>query len=439
MAQDSIRVNMPDGRVVHFPSSMSETDITQAVSRLATPEPEKKSISGFLSNVVESGKDFVVDTVKGLPSLGRGALRVARAGMGDPNAAREIVEAVPQIAGALKDHAVERYGSLDKAGETLYNDPVGALSDVSTIASGGSLLPARAAGVTGRIARGARAVERATNPMRAIAKPMATATEVGAAALVRPSLNPPKRLRAQQHAPLEIERTAIRGGIVTRGQAGKRAKGAAAQTTARAQAATDAGVAMPRADIVQFPNTLDRVEKMTPNVREFDQLAALEAETAASLPASLTPSELLSRRRVLDDELDSVYRAAERGGPPPGVREKGQRELAGRMRTTLRDVAPDVRASDDAARQFGLVERAMGEAADRPSRLTTMAAGGGAGGFALSGNPTAAAVSALIGAGLQFPQIPLLLGIPPAAFTRMLASDPGVRAALLARLAGQEK
>lgn len=397
------------------------------------PEPDQKSVGGFLSNIGSSAKDLVVNTVKGLPTLAKGAIHTVRAGLGDPGAIGAGVAALPQIASGAKDYATERYGSFDKIKDTLYRDPVGAVADVSTLAGGGAALP-------GRVGRIATRVERATNPIRPLAKGAATATEVGAAALVRPSLNPPKALRRQQHGPLELERTAIRGGIVTRGQARRRARSSAAQTTAKAQAATDAGITVPRGDVAQFPDTLKRVEAMTPNVRPLDELAGLESETVATLGPQLTPTELLERRRSLDSDLNKAFRRAEQpGGQPVSIREEGQQELVGNIRDRLREVAPDVRQSDDAARRYGSVEHALEEAASRPSRLTTMAAGGGAGAFALSGNPVGAAVSTALGAGLQFPQIPLALGIPPAALTRLMSMEPSVRAALLARLAGDDR
>lgn len=389
-----------------------------------------KSVGGFLNNLATSAGDFVVDTVKGIPSLARGAIRIGRAGLGDPRAWQELRRDVPQVASGVKDYAVDRYGSVNKALDTLYTDPVGALADVSTIASGGSAAPGRAGRIMSR-------VERATNPMQAM-RPIATATEVGAAATVRPALNPSKRLRAQQRGPLEIERTAIRGGIVTRGQARGRSGAAANETTQRAQAATDAGVTVPRSDVARFPETLDRVENMTPNIRPLDELAGLETETMQTLSPRLTPAELLRRRRSLDSDLDGAFRRADQpGGQPIGIREEAQQELVGNIREQLRQVAPEVRASDDTARRFGMVSTALGDAANRPSRLTTMAAGGGAGAFLMSGNQVGAVVSTLLGAGLQFPQIALALGIPPAALTRMLAAEKAQRAAVLARLAGQ--
>jgi hypothetical protein len=418
----------------HEASDPTDADMEQVFAAAGDFKPGK-SVGGFLSNVVSSGKKFVGDTVAGLPALGRFGLRTLRYAVDPIGASTDTstIQAVPQVAKGLKDHAVERYGSVDKALNTLYTDPVGVLSDVSTVAGGGASLPGKA----GRVAK---TVERATNPARMIAKPAATATEVSAAAVLRPSLNPSKRLRAQQRSPLEIERTAIRGGILTSKGAGKKAGAAAAETTRKAQAVTDRGVTIPRAEVSQFPETLAEVERKTPNVKPLDDLANLESEVNATLPERITPTELLDRRRSLDSDLNKVFRAAEQpGGPIPGVRESGQQELVGRMRESLRNVAPEVRESDDAARRFGMTADALEDAANRPSRLTTMIAGGGAGSALMMGSGAGALGAGAIGAALQFPQIALALGIPPAALTRLMATDPAVRAAVLARLAGQEQ
>jgi hypothetical protein len=96
-----------------------------------------KTWGGFRKNVVESAigaaKGIIqpltqpVQTVKDLGNLAIGAAQLAIPGKQDKE----------KFAKALGQFYVDRYGSPEKALDTLYSDPVGALSDVSTFLTGG--------------------------------------------------------------------------------------------------------------------------------------------------------------------------------------------------------------------------------------------------------------------------------------------------------------
>lgn len=164
------------------------------------PVPEGHSIGGFLSNVLSSGAKMAtdigsaivhpVDTLKAIGSIPVGlaekaGIPVGTAAPGEQDAAKTL--------DAIIDHFKERYGSFEKAKESLYKDPVGVLADVSTAAGGfGGLMKGagavadvagatKAAGIAGDVAKAARTVAEVTDPVAAITKPVSAA--VGATKL----------------------------------------------------------------------------------------------------------------------------------------------------------------------------------------------------------------------------------------------------------------
>lgn len=98
----------------------------------------KKTVSGFTQNIAEStiktAKGIVqplltpVQTVKDLGNLAIGAAQLVIPGKQDKE----------KFAKALGQFYVDRYGSLQKAADTLYSDPVGVVADISTVIGGGA-------------------------------------------------------------------------------------------------------------------------------------------------------------------------------------------------------------------------------------------------------------------------------------------------------------
>jgi hypothetical protein len=104
--------------------------------------PDKKTTAGFIGNIIGSGVGAISDlggavintinpdmeknTVANLLRLGDGILSLVVPG-------EQINE---KNAKAVGKFYVDRYGSFDKALNTLYNDPVGLALDVSTVISG---------------------------------------------------------------------------------------------------------------------------------------------------------------------------------------------------------------------------------------------------------------------------------------------------------------
>jgi hypothetical protein len=98
----------------------------------------KKTVGGFVSNVGESAVKTAqgivqplltpVQTVKDLGNLAIGVAQLAIPGKQDKE----------KFAKALGQFYLDRYGSLEKASNTIYSDPVGVVADISTVIGGGA-------------------------------------------------------------------------------------------------------------------------------------------------------------------------------------------------------------------------------------------------------------------------------------------------------------
>ena len=111
-----------------------------------TPEqPKPKSIQGFGENVVKSGGKLIGDTVGAVanvfnPDMEKNTVaNVAKLAAGtaqylDPT--QMLGTQYEDKARAVGNFYKDRYGGFDKIGETLYNDPVGVVADVASVATG---------------------------------------------------------------------------------------------------------------------------------------------------------------------------------------------------------------------------------------------------------------------------------------------------------------
>lgn len=145
-------------------------------------EPER-TLGGFAGNVIKSGVNVAkgvagavmhpIDTASGLVDVGAGALQnvlpksvvdFVNKFDSDPVAAQRAIAAADAVGGVYK----EKYGSIDKVKKTLYEDPVGAAADLSTLFGGASAVIKGAPAVAARALQVAGAPEMALNVARAI-------------------------------------------------------------------------------------------------------------------------------------------------------------------------------------------------------------------------------------------------------------------------------
>ena len=193
-------VNAPDGSVipVDAPEGATEQDAIAFAASTYKPKapPVQSGIptarksyglmevpSEAISNVPASAKRFAtglyeavtspIQTAKGVLDIGAGALqKVLPEGAvnfinqfeGNPAAATRAVEAANAVGGMFKD----RYGSYEGIKRTLAEDPVGAVADLSTLLTGGSMATAR---VAPSVSKTLQTASVATNPLSLVTKP----------------------------------------------------------------------------------------------------------------------------------------------------------------------------------------------------------------------------------------------------------------------------
>ena len=161
---------------------------------------EEKTLSGFMDNVITSGKEFATGTAKGLYSIANlvNDLNPAMVATNAPKIAaraeqaKQLVQNAPAVAAFAGNQLKNRYGGLQQIEDTLYKDPVGVLGDIATVASLGSLAAETQAP---RVASVLSKVEQLTNPLGVVPKVAARvgsglegAARVGARKLAGPGL-----------------------------------------------------------------------------------------------------------------------------------------------------------------------------------------------------------------------------------------------------------
>ena len=136
-----------------------------------------------ISNIPASAKRFAgglyeavtspIQTVKGVLDIGAGALQKVLPESAvnfinqfdaNPAAATRAIEAANAAGGLIKD----RYGSYEGIKRTLAEDPVGAVADLSTLLTGGSMASARVAPGVSKTLQTASVL---TNPLSVVTKP----------------------------------------------------------------------------------------------------------------------------------------------------------------------------------------------------------------------------------------------------------------------------
>lgn len=272
----------------------SDADIGLVIQRY---QPAGKTLEGFGQNVVESGKRFLTDTASGLYSLAQGANRVGRA-VFSPTEAQSLAQDVrtmgqnaPGIVSGMGTALANRYGSPEAIANTLYTDPVGVASDISTVA-GGVGLGAKIARAPGVVSL-AQKVERATNPLTAITKPAAALAREAGIGAVQGTVRPGKRLRTNYGGGRAIAETIVDEGL-----------------TSEARAAAEATRSHNQAD-----RLLANLDDQRPAVRGYLPAATEE------VPLGVTPQPSGGQASVLPAEITQPRKV----GPVGNVEELQQR------------------------------------------------------------------------------------------------------------------
>jgi hypothetical protein len=131
--------------------------------------PDKKTWSGFGENIFNSGGKLIGDTVGAVanvfnPNMEKNTVaNLARLGAGVLQLAIPGEQGNEKLAVAVGKFYADRYGGIDKALNSFYNDPVGVVADLSVVLGGtGALLKgAGAASKSANLARAGSTVSRA--------------------------------------------------------------------------------------------------------------------------------------------------------------------------------------------------------------------------------------------------------------------------------------
>lgn len=192
------RVKTPSGKIVtvRHPEGATERQIfafakrQSGVTPAAAPEEPKSFAEETIGNIPESASRYFgglaeavmnpIDTAKTIGQLGAGALSL---GLGDDFQQRlGISDESEQLATKVGELMVERYGSLEAAKETVKNDPVGVLGDLSTVLGVGGLGVAKTAGMASQAARKAgettSRIGGKIEPLAAVAAPVGAVARI---------------------------------------------------------------------------------------------------------------------------------------------------------------------------------------------------------------------------------------------------------------------
>ena len=133
-----------------------------------------QAITNIPSSAKQFGNDIIqpfihpVKTAKSLKDLGSSVINLIRPGeQGNEQLAKEV-----------GNFFVQRYGSLDNIKKTFATDPVGMLSDVSIILTGGAALSAKAPALAGQTTRIVSSAGKAIDPINVVSKTIQTASPV---------------------------------------------------------------------------------------------------------------------------------------------------------------------------------------------------------------------------------------------------------------------
>lgn len=388
-----------------------------------------KSLGGFASNVAESGANFLgdiyntvrhpIDTGKNVLKLAKGAVELAIPGeQGDEESAR-----------AVGRFYKDRYGGMKNIGNTLYNDPVGAVADLSTVLGGGAGV-LKATGAPAKVARAAQVASDVTNPVRAVTAPAKAAFHGAGTLTAHVTTRPGTALQKQAGSHFRIGREIAEKGLYNRAKAETNLDNA---IDAAIQKADTSGVGpTPRNAVVDMPKAFDEATKRVGMVDEsVDEIANVQSGLARDLPPQISIQDLLKYRKFWDREWNTVAEKWRRETPGGSVPMRGLafKEAADNARGVLNTI-PGMQESNRAVQTAMLAKGAVDTAQSRPHALSRIVATGT--GLAMRDPLSSMAIIAMDSPrfGARSAHGSWVLG--------NAADNPAaVRAALLARMLGQ--
>jgi hypothetical protein len=324
---------------------------------------------------------------------------------------------------------------VDKTINTLYTDPVGVLGDVATLADGIGLVSK--VGGASKIARMANAVSEAANPLRITGRMIEPVAHGSANAIVRGTLRAPAAVREDFGGSKAVADAVLKNRVFSEASAGRKLGSSVAQADqmiADAQAAGVSGV--PRRAVADAVlGQPQQKAKLRTRLGVKDHTPEL-MDTAKDILRN-NPKEIpLTDAQALKREAQDL--AYEAGTDNKTITKLAEKAKAQALRGGIESRVPDVGPVNERSQELLGSKLAFANAEDRPRALTNfLSVLGGIGGFA-GGGPAGAALSPLLIKAMDSPRAGALMGIALDSAGKALKVPGANRAALLARLLGQE-
>jgi hypothetical protein len=207
------RIVLTDGSVVDF-GNLEGEELNAAVAAAEANLKPKAGEEGFehdfsaletLKNIPSSAGQFVEDitypfrnlpeTVEGISNLGGSLLSKGQRKVQELASGTEIEPGDEEAyADAMFDFMKGRYGGIEELQKTLQEDPVGFMSDLSAVITGGATLAAKVPGQVGKLGKIAQMAGAGMEPV-ALASTIASKAAKPLAAATRPSKRYEKAIR----------------------------------------------------------------------------------------------------------------------------------------------------------------------------------------------------------------------------------------------------
>ena len=140
--------------------------------------PDSNTFVQALTNIPSSAKQFASDIITPFLSPIKTAKTIGQLVSGTVQLFTEGEQENEALARAVGDFYKQRYGSLENIKQTLATDPVGLLSDLSVVLTGGGTLAAKLPAAAGTVGKVASTVGKVVDPINVTAKGVAAASPI---------------------------------------------------------------------------------------------------------------------------------------------------------------------------------------------------------------------------------------------------------------------
>lgn len=411
------RVETDEG-VFMVETDEAEEPVAPAAPAAAKSRPEDTSLGGFVGNVGKSAARFAEDTAQAVMNPGKTAQGIV--GLLDPRGV--MTEEGPQggsdSRAAFAKFYKDRYGSFEDFARTLYEDPVGVMADFST-ASGGVGLGAKAAKLP-RLAQAASRAATATDPIVAPASAMSSLAGRGggraAEALYRSALAPTKAQAPTAKVGRALARTGLDERIPVSQSGLEKIEGLIHDINTQVDDAIQKGSAQ-GATVSRDPigweahrRVSDRFQKQVLPQSDLSTIDSTILEFLGESPADLSLAEAQAVKKGTYRQLrDRAYQ-----GDVKTARVETEKALASAIREEIARQFPEVDALNAREKKLLALDPALEHAVHNLANrrafgiMTPVTAGGV---YALTHDPTIAAVAAAVKAIVDHPPVRSRLAI----------------------------